>query len=100
MIAQPVAEVVRLLQVLRGQNGRSSGVDTAHLIPDRQPRSRIKPGRGLVEEQHIRRVNECTGQIQPALHATGIGLRAPLGRIGEAHQIEQLLRTPPARAIR
>ena len=45
MIASAVAQLVGLLEVLRGQeHGRAAGVDPAHLVPDRSA-ARPDPGR-------------------------------------------------------
>ena len=94
---QAVAQLVGLLEVLRGQeDGRALGVDAAHLVPDRQPRGRVEPGRRLVEEQHLGRVDERAGEVEPPLHPARVGLRAPLRGVGEPDQLEQFLRTLPA----
>ena len=90
---EPVTQLVRLLQVLgREEDGRAALVDPAHLVPDREPARGVEPGRGLVEEQHLRLVHERRRQIEPALHPAGVALDQPVGRVLELHQLEQLLR--------
>src|SRR5918995_148896 len=48
---EPVAELVRLLEVLRGEEyRRPARVDAAHLVPDGEPAHRVEAGGGLVEK--------------------------------------------------
>jgi hypothetical protein len=54
-----VGELIGLLQVLRRQHdGRAVGVQPADLLPQRDAAHRVEPGRGLVEEEHRRFVDE------------------------------------------
>ena len=95
---QAIAQLVGLLEVLRGEeHGRAAGVDPAHLVPDRQPRGGVQTGRRLVEEQHIGRVDERAREVEPALHPAGIRFRSPVGRLGQADELEQLSGAGPRR---
>ena len=50
-----VGQLVRLLQILRGeQNGRAAADQRAHRLPHLGTAARVEPGRRLVEEQHLR----------------------------------------------
>ena len=89
---QPLAELVRLLEVLRGQEDRRPRlVDAADLLPDGQPGGGVESGGGLVEEEHLRPVHERAGEVQPPLHPAGVGLGAPVGGVGQPDQLEQLV---------
>ena len=68
------------------------GVDAPDLLPDRQPRGWVEPGRGLVQEEHPRPVDERARQVEPPLHPAGVGLCPPVGRLGQPDQLEQLRR--------
>ena len=72
---QPVAELVGLLEVLRGEEDRRAArVDAAQLVPDRQPARRVQAGGRLVEEQDVGLVHERRGEVEPALHAARVAL--------------------------
>ena len=70
----PVGELVGLLEVLRRQEDRHAEVvvEAPHLLPDRRPAGRVEAGRRLVEEEDARIVYQREGQVQPALHASGV----------------------------
>ena len=59
-------------------------------LPELQTAARVQTGRRLIEEQHGRARNERRGQVEPAAHATGIGLRRAARRIEEFETVEQL----------
>ena len=62
-----------------------------------EPAARVEPGRRLVEEQHRRAEHERGREVEPAAHAAGVGLRRPLGGLGELEALEQLVRARRAR---
>ena len=66
------------------------GVDPPDLLPHGQPRGRVEARGGLVEEEHLGGVHEGAGQVEPALHPARVGLRAPVGGVAQAHELEQL----------
>ena len=86
-----VGQLVRLIQVLGGEQGRRPG---RHQRPDDlphpQPGSRVQAGGRLVQEQHLRGAHQARGQVQAALHATGVGLGRPVGRVAQAELLQQL----------
>ena len=90
---QPVAELVGLLEVLRGEEDRrAAAVDAPHLVPHGQPARGVEPGGRLVEEQHLGLVHERGREVEPPLHAAAVALDAPVGGVVELDQLEQLLR--------
>ena len=101
---QPVAQLVGLLEVLRGEeDGRAALVDAPHLVPHRQPARGVEAGRRLVEEQHLGPVHERRREVEPALHAARVALDPAVGRVLELDQLEQLLgarRAPRAATAR
>ena len=101
MIAEPVAELVGLLEVLgREEHRRAALVDPPHLVPDREPARRVEPGRGLVEEQHLGLVDERRGEVEPPLHPARVALDAAVGRVLELDEREQLAARAAASAAR
>ena len=51
----------------------------------------IESGRRLVEEEHRRAVHEGGGEVEPASHATRVRPYRPVGGVGKAERLEQLL---------
>ena len=87
-----VGELVGLVEVLRGeQHGRALGDEHAHDLPHLVAAARIEAGRGLVEEQQLGGHDDAGGDVEPAAHAAGVGLDQPVGRVGEAERVEQLV---------
>ena len=86
-----VGEGVGFFQVLRGQEqGRTVADQLADDVPHAHPAGRVEPGGRFVEEQHRRAGDDTGGEIEPAAHAAGVGLRDAVGRVGEAEAFEQL----------
>ena len=86
-----VRELVGLVQVLRGQQQRGPvGRQRPDDVPHPQPRPRVQAGGGLVEEQHLRPADQAGGQVQAPLHAAGVSLGRPVGRVAQAELLEQL----------
>ena len=94
-----VGEPVGLVEVLgREQHGRAAGDAALDRLPQAEPAARVEPGRRLVEEQHRRAEHERGREVEPPAHAAGVGLRGPLGGVGELEALEQLVaraRAPP-----
>jgi hypothetical protein len=60
------------------------------LLPHLGARLGIEPCRGLVEEEHLRAVEQTHGHIQAALHATGVGLRLAVCGVGQPQALERV----------
>ena len=90
--ADPVGELVGLLEVLRREEDRhlELAVEPANLFPHRGPAHRIEPGGRLVEEQDLGVVDQRGGQIEAALHATRVGRDATVERVADVDQPAQL----------
>ena len=85
-------EPVGLLEVVGGEQDRHPllGGEPLDLPPHLGSRLGIEARRRLVEEQHVRAVEQSHGDVQAALHAAGVGLRLAVGGIGEAEALERL----------
>src|SRR5580704_3673756 len=70
----PVA-VLRLVHVVRGQEDRDvlALFQVVDVVPDGHPGLRVESDRRLIEEQHPGRVQQAARDLQPALHAAGVG---------------------------
>ena len=85
-----VGELVRLLQVLRGQEDRRAVVvQGLDLLPDRLAADRVEAGGRLVEEEDSRLVDERGRQVEPAAHPARVGADAPIGRVVDVNPVEQ-----------
>ena len=91
LAGQPVG----LVQVLRGQQHRRALGDQ---LPDHRPHlapaARVQAGGRLVQEQHRGPLDQARGQVEPAPHATGIGLDRTPGGVGQVEPLQQLTRPP------
>jgi hypothetical protein len=89
---EPVREVVGLLQVVRREQHRQllEAGEAADLLPHRAAGLGIEPGGRLVEEQHLRSVDEADRHVQAALHAARVAARHPVGGAAEVEALEQV----------
>ena len=81
---QPVAELLGLVHVVRGDHQRHALLlEPEQPVPQQVPGLRVEAGGRLVEQQQVGVVDQRPGDRQPALHAAGevvdLGLRL-LGR--------------------
>ena len=82
--ADAVRQLVRLLQVLRGQEDRRAvAVQRLDLLPDRLAADRVEAGGRLVEEEDAGLVDERRSEVEPALHPARVGPDAPVGSVIE-----------------
>ena len=90
--ADPVGELVGLLEVLRGEEDRHAEllVEPAHLVPHARPAHRVEPGGRLVEEQDVGVVHERGGEVEASLHAARVRADAPIEGVGEVDQLAEL----------
>jgi hypothetical protein len=95
-----VAELVGLVQVVRGEHDRgAAGGQVADHLPHLLPARRVQTGGRLVEEQHVRGENQAGGDVEPAAHAAGERLRRLVGRLGQAELLEQFVGALPGRRL-
>ena len=86
-----VGQGVGLLEVLRGkEHGHALAGQPPHLIPQRGAALGVEPRGGLIEEQQPRVVHESEAEIEAALHPTRVAAYLAVGRVGQAHPLEQL----------
>ena len=79
---QPVAELVGLLQVLRGEEDRRAArVDAAHLVPHGEAARGVEAGGRLVEEEDLGPVDERRREVEAPLHAAGVALDEAVGGV-------------------
>ena len=96
----PVAELVRLLHVVRREQDRlARGVQLAEDLPQREPALRVEPGGRLVHEQHGGPVEDRARDHQPLGHPARKGEHrrlAPTSRDGTARAARRRSRATPA----
>lgn len=83
----PVAVLVGLVHVVRGDQHGHAGRPAYLLdaLPHAVARHRVQADRRFVEDEEPRGADQRLGELQPADHAAGVGLRAPLGRVLQLH---------------
>jgi hypothetical protein len=85
-----VRELIGLLQILSGEEDRYAVRDqVTDDLPHRPPAARVQSGGWLVKKDHPGVADQRHGQVQPALHAAGIGgchLVRGLGHVGLPQQ--------------
>jgi hypothetical protein len=89
----PVGERVRLLEVLGGQEHRHALVvgEARDLIPERRAALHVEAGRGLVEKQDARGVDERQREVEPPPHPARVAANLALRGIREADALDQLV---------
>ena len=92
-IATPLGEPVGLLEVVRREQDREVLLrgQPLDLHPHRGARLRVEAGRRLVEEEHLRLVDEPDRDVEPALHPAGVAAGRPVGRVLQPDEPEQLV---------
>ena len=92
----PVGELVRLLQLLGGeQDGDAAGGQVADDLPHGPPAARVQSGRGLVQEDQPRVADQGHGQVEPPPHPARVGAGQLAGGVGEVELAEQVGRPAP-----
>ena len=67
----------------------------ADLRPHRDARLGVEAGRRLVEEQHLRPVDEPERDVEPALHPARVAVDDAVGGVGDPDELEQLVDALP-----
>src|SRR5260221_7507839 len=90
-------QVVSLLEVVRGEHDGQPilACQPGDLAPHVRTRLRIKAGGRLIQEQHLRLVDEAHRHVELALHAAGEGTRDALARVREVKALKQTGNAPP-----
>jgi hypothetical protein len=99
---QPRGELIRLLEVVRGEEDRHGLVvgESFDLPPHARARLGVEAGRRLVEEQHLRAVHEAERDVEPPLHPARIRLRRPVRGVGEPEPLQELAHPVAPRSAR
>ena len=89
---EPVAELLRLVHVVRRQHERDAALlQPEQAIPDHVPGLRVEARRRLVEEQQLGIVDERARDRQTPLHPARERLHLVAGALGELDEVEQLV---------
>ena len=90
---EPRSEAVGLLEVVRRQQDRHLLLarEPLDLVPELGAGLRVQPGGRLVEEEHLRPVDEPERDVEPALHAARVRLGEPVAGPGQADLVQDLL---------
>ena len=101
---QPVAELLGLVHVVRGEHQRDALLlEPEQPLPHEVAGLRVEAGGRLVEQQQLGLVDQRPGDGEPSLHAAGERIDLAVGPVGELHEVEQLGGArpgPPARGCR
>ena len=89
-----IGEQIGFLEILRREQQRRAGGDevtddTPHLLPAAD----VESGRRLVEDQHGRFSDECTGEVEAASHTARVGLGRPVAGLVQVESFEQFAGT-------
>ena len=91
MIISAVAERVGLLEVVgRQEDRRAALAQRADVVPEVGAVLRVKPGAGLIEEQHLGPVDDPERDVEAAALAARVGADAAVGELGQIEQVDQL----------
>ena len=90
--AEPVAVALGLLHQVGGDEDRRAGLLAQRLqaLPHEPPRGRVQADGGLVEEQHLRPVEQRGGDLQAPQHAARERARQAVEHRLEAHRLDDL----------
>ena len=92
----PVGELLRLVQVLRGeQDGHPLSGQVLDGLPDLQASLRVEPGGGFVQVDHRRVADQAHRDVEPPAHPAGVGGRPASARLGEGEARQQVVRDRP-----
>ena len=90
-----IGQCVGFFQVLRGQQHGGAGPgEVAHRVPQREAALRVQAGSGLIEEQHLRPVQQRRG-ARRAGAASRPSSRARAGRRVQPEAVKQLVGADP-----
>ena len=96
----PVGKLVRLVQVLRGEQDRdAAGDEVADDLPHGVAAARVQAGGRLVEEDDAGVADQGHREVEPAPHAAGVGGGHLPGRVDQIEAVEQCGRALPPFAI-
>ncbi len=82
---QPVAKSICFLKIVGSeQDGQLALLPQPDQVaPQGRPRFGVQAGRRLIQKQDRWFVNQTHRNIEPALHAAGVGVHQTVGRLGQ-----------------
>ncbi len=87
---EPVAQLLGLVHVVRGQHERDAlALELPQPLPHEVARLRVEAGGRLVEKQQVGLVDQGPRDGEPSLHAAGERVDLVAFAIGELHEVEQ-----------
>ena len=91
--ADPVGQVLGLVEVVRGQEHRRPAVaQRLEQLPERPPRLRVEAGGRLVEEEQLGPADDAQRDVEPAALAAGQGAGPGAGLRRQADRLDHLVR--------
>ena len=88
----PVGELLRLVEVLRGEQDRGAAAgEVADGLPHLEATLRVEAGRRLVEEDHRRAPDQAHREVEPAAHAARVARHPLIPRAGEREAVEHVV---------
>jgi hypothetical protein len=89
---QPVAELLGLVHVVRGEHERDAALlEPEQPLPHQMPGLRVQAGGRLVEQHEVGFVDQRPRDRQPTLHTARERVDLVPRPVGELHEVEQLL---------
>ena len=89
---QPVAELLRLVHVVGGEDeGHTLPLERVEAIPQQVASLRVEAGGGLVEQQQLGLVDEGARHDEPPLHAARQRVDAVVATVAQLHERQQLV---------
>ena len=86
----PVGELVRFLQVLRGEQDRhTAGHEVADDLPHRVAAARVQAGGWLIEENDAGVADQGHREVESPPHTARVGDRQRFGRVDQVKAFEQ-----------
>ena len=87
-----VAEPLRLVEVVRGQQDRhlAAGAQACDHVEQLVPDARVEADRRLVEEEHLRLREQRTRDLEPATLAAAVPVDGPVDEVGDPERVREL----------
>ena len=92
--ADPITDFLHLRQQMRReQHRRPAMLQGENQISDFSRAGRVDASRRFVQHHQLWFLDQCLRQTDALQHAFGISAKAPIARLDQAHELEQLVRS-------